>query len=327
MTGKQLFGARFAILLSAIAFVGCAVQPSTVPLSKHIDSNGIIGGKEVKDNDPIVQSTVAIYAEQEVDGEATSFICTGTLVTANLVVTAAHCLGNETAQMAVIFGTSVNKDAPMLPVVAQAGHPRYDRIDAMLSLPPAERPKKLLEELKREGRGDIALIRFAGKIPTGFAPAGIARDLTFVKDGSIVTLAGFGRSNVSKDPKVDNGSGTLRRVDMPLAAVSFNKGEVLIDRVKGKSACMGDSGGPALVQKADGTYVVFGVTSAGLGEGAQTCEAYVAYTSIPAYFPWLERAAVALGKVNARDAVHGDKINPIGVAVSENASSRVAAGF
>ena len=83
--------------------------------------------------------------------------------------------------------------------------------------------------------------------------------------------------------------------------VNYSKSEFLLESAKGKSACHGDSGGPAYVKvevERDGKIVLedvlTGVTSRSVGDELDLCNVSVAYTSIPFYASWIVSTARAL---------------------------------
>ena len=95
----------------------------------------IIGGEPVLPNGQIAQTTVMITGKSN----AGEFICTGTIIDEDIVVTAAHCLKGGAANMRVFFGKK----------------PRS--IDGYI----------------REKYADIGLIRLRDALPPGFRPAKI----------------------------------------------------------------------------------------------------------------------------------------------------------
>ena len=114
---------------------------------------------------------------------------------------------------------------------------------------------------------DIALIRFQGGLPAGYAPAPLlgADETDVLENGAEVTLAGFGRtigdeSQLKKGE--DDGSGVLRKVQTTIRDAHHGNTEVIVEQSDGKGACHGDSGGPAFVRGHDGTLKLFGVTEA-----------------------------------------------------------------
>lgn len=78
-----------------------------------------------------------------------------------------------------------------------------------------------------------------------------------LKIGQTVTLVGFGESD---DPDPEKVYGVKRFVETQISGFSWD--EVFVGDA-GKGACYGDSGGPAMVQLADGSWRSFAVTSWG----------------------------------------------------------------
>lgn len=252
-------------------------------LGGSLDSSDIIGGDDVQAGDPIAASTVLIVG-QENGGE---FICSGSLIAQNLVLTAAHCLGTTgKAKLAIAFRTDINGSGAVVAAKAQA------------------RPSDFVKnsEQSQVDWDDLAVLRLASDAPAGYAPAVILQDASAIQDGADVTLAGYGINVPVAPPNSDAGSGVLRKVDQVILKAQYGATEVLVSE-KDKGACHGDSGGPAFVAAADGSLQLFGVTSRlteddpVVGSGANqaiACTVDMVYTSVLARAAWIQATAAKL---------------------------------
>lgn len=151
-----------------------------------------------------------------VQGQA---FCSGTLVTPNVVVTAAHCISPEIGspswdQVEVFFGTDVSAGGTFIEVVDGLPHPGFDT-----SL--------------EDPQNDIAMLRLGSAAPV--TPVTMA-DLPPV--GTTLTLVGFGITQAGGD-----GAG-LKRVTQ--ATILGEEGSVFFMEVAPSGTCNGDSGGTAL---------------------------------------------------------------------------------
>jgi hypothetical protein len=99
-----------------------------------------------------------------------------------------------------------------------------------------------------------------------------------LKPGQKVVVAGFGRIEAG-----GTGSGTKRWVETTVNRVDTGQG-IQVGGM-GKAPCFGDSGGPAFVQLADGTWRVFGIDSVGTGA---SCAAGDLMTLIHKGVAWME---------------------------------------
>lgn len=247
-------------VLSSVGILFSLIQ---APLC-HAD---IVGGDEVEAKDQIARSTVALYQEMSGGGA----LCTASLISKNVAVTAAHCVEHGVQHMGVILGEKIeSKNREVLRVVDAEIAPGWSE-----------------SHLAGEDAGDIALVKFEGKLPKGYGPAHLLPESASLSQGDEVILAGYGITNALKK----TGAGTLRRATVKVDNPEFGKTEILLDQHQGSGACHGDSGGPAFVQR-NGKDYLLGVTSRGYPVTApDDCRHKVIYTKVTAYRAWLTQAA------------------------------------
>lgn len=248
------------------------------------DSSSIIGGAPVDNKDAIAKSTVAIVASVVTkDDKEGQFICTGSLLKENIILTAGHCVpvvGEEYKEVAlyVIFNTDLNQmqKADVRLVVDHAVHTQYGQVGQ-----------------DGEDAHDLALIKFAGAMAPGYQLAKFLDDESLLKPGTKVTLAGYGL--IETDGVNTKSDDRLRKVDVEVVE-DFGKTEVLLDQTQGKGACHGDSGGPAFLN-VNGTQYVWGVTSRGAGkDGKDDCSLVSVYTKVKAQSEFVNSALKKLGQ-------------------------------
>ncbi|TNF33379.1 MAG: trypsin-like serine protease [Deltaproteobacteria bacterium] len=202
--------------------------------------------------------------------------CSGTLVTPDVVVTAAHCLTSQRGkklvttapeQVAIYFGdgTYTDSNGAAYAAVETLVYPGYDA-NALVN--------------------DIALIRISPPM-TAIAPVPVlphALGFSSANVGETLNFAGFGED--------ENGAyNTKLQADGVLAglgcAVSgcWNAGVAASQfsyTQYDSGPCFGDSGGPAFVNRG-GTWYLAGVTS----YGDNTCTQYGVSTRVDAYEGWI----------------------------------------
>jgi secreted trypsin-like serine protease len=199
-------------------------------------------------------------------GSARGWCCTGTLVAANLVVTAAHCPVDDDCAHRVMFGfdTSPSGGGRVMQVAAVHVHPDY--ID--------------------EGPNDLAALVLERDARTA-PPRRLATNEQLAQ-ARTVRLVGFGFT----DTMGTHGYGIKREVDVPVAsddpafgadpAVEFVAGKPALER----DSCNGDSGGPAYVEH-DGAWLLAGATSRAILNAIRPCGDGGIYARMPAYDAWL----------------------------------------
>ncbi|MBC7659921.1 MAG: trypsin-like serine protease [Chitinophagaceae bacterium] len=181
--------------------------------------------------------------------------CTATLVSPTRIITAAHCVDQRlysSSKFAFATGRDLKSSIPIA-VDHVVAHPQYD-----------------LET----NANDIAYadLHEASPLTVSVLYKGPYSGLL----GQSLVLVGYGSSELNGQ----GSSGTKRLVSMKVSAISDSK--LRFEEV-GKSACSGDSGGPAFVRQSDGTLALAGITSC----GAVRCNSYGVYTRIDPYLGFL----------------------------------------
>ena len=256
------------------------------------DGRRIMGGAPVRQQDFPWQ--VALY-------EGSSFICGGSLIGAQWVLTAAHCVDASDdvpyiptvpvlirpSKLRVMHGATDlgAKGGTWRSVAAIHAHPRYNG------------------EVPREGAdGDIALLRLAAPISSAKKAYGgllvsASEAAKFVVPGACALVSGWGHrrpdGSVSKQL---HAAGILIsdqrtcRAQLSEPGNVISSGELCAGWLSGgRDTCQGDSGGPLVVEGlGKGHYILAGVTSWGSGDCGQKGKPGV-YARVSHYMPWILR--------------------------------------
>lgn len=274
-------GLLFAAVAGSISIIGCAKQglqgqAGTNEVAVPDAGTSILGGTEATGQEDFSQSIVALYNIKS------SGLCTASIVSDSLLVTAAHCVDGTPDQLRIIFGTNITKDGPK-PIAVKAA-------DSFKTSPIW--PFRNNED---KNSGDIALVKFSGGLPPGFKPAQLLKDRSQLRNGAPVLLAGYGIT----DGVSHAGAGVLRSVQITIEDANYSESEVLVAQHDKRGACHGDSGGPAYV-RVDGQLYLWGVTNRGVNDPNNDCTSSAAYADILFYQNWLQKTAGEL--LNAKPA-------------------------
>ena len=263
---------KLSLLILSSLMVACGGSDSNKP-SNFTDDPGqnIIGGSEVRSGDSRFKSVVGIIMVDDRTGQALG-VCTGTLIRKNVVLTAAHCVLASKGKVNFIlyFGTdllNLNQTNAYRVGVAAITHEKYSA------------------ELDKDAY-DIALIKFDGDLPPGFAPVEILKDPRILQNGTPLLVAGFGRNDrYGNDP--NNGTGTLRQVELSVSDAKYSDTEFRSTSI-GKGICQGDSGGPAYVSINNQLYVA-GVSNRVFGIGRINCILASVFLKVDQFHFWIEQ--------------------------------------
>jgi V8-like Glu-specific endopeptidase len=195
------------------------------------DKVQIIGGTESSE-----PGVVAIFAH--LPGETTGTLCSGTVVSDTVVLTAAHCVHPALVAAGSVFevrtGPNILEPAAILPVAATYHADGFD-------------PNNL------PGGHDVAVVVLAEA--TGIAPTPVNFDPAAPSVGATVRQVGYGID----DPDAVTGIGIQREVTTELTDLNEL---LLLFGDESKSQCSGDSGGPSLLS-IGGVETIIGVSSFG----------------------------------------------------------------
>jgi secreted trypsin-like serine protease len=251
----------------ASAFVVCGTLLALAPAAAEAGGNAhssIVGGK--------VASILAFPSLAYIDASnrrGEGFACTGTVIAPRVVLTAAHCVedlerGGYTPAPEYLVATGLANPhqahrADLLRVADTRVFPEFD-------------PGTL--------RGDAAILILASPTDAPAIPLATTADATLYEGGATVLLAGWGllRADSASPPRNLRSTSTVvldpasckrrTRAFNPLYSPALQMCATNPPDHK-TGGCFGDSGGPAIGQRADGSAVEVGITSTG-GPGCST---------------------------------------------------------
>jgi trypsin len=258
---------RFLALSSVLLLAGCATDLSSLEVLEGTGSDveGKIYGGSAPDSwehDAVVSLHTLSRGGRYV---SVGPFCSGTLITEDVVITAAHCTeGTKASSVAIYVGDDPAADiVSHLYAVSEIWvHPGYD---------------------SRTISNDISLIRLATPVtepvtPVPYLPA--AEGLTSADIGALVNFAGFGQTETGTSGVKLQVDGTIDALGCGVSgcpsagdtATQFSYAQ------PSSGPCFGDSGGPAFIYRSSGTYVA-GLTS----YGDSYCNIYGVSTRVDAF--------------------------------------------
>jgi secreted trypsin-like serine protease len=240
----------------------------------------VIGGH----NASIVQYPSLAYIEGV---QATAgYACTGTVVAPRVVLTAGHCVEDiesssitEPAEIAVATGVSNLTKIPRTQVSA---------VDQVLAYPGFD-PSRL--------QGDAGLLILAAPVSAPPIALATSADAALYEPGDELTIAGWGID----DRVTGHAPNQLQAATVPIAEAGrckqatrrfypfFDHARQLcaLDTPHFKvTTCHGDSGGPAIATREDGSLVEVGVTS--LGDGSCNPTSPAVFTRTDQIQAWVQ---------------------------------------
>jgi trypsin len=283
---------RTATLIAAIALL-CSLVFATASgataASNPKATASVIGGH----NATVAQYPSLAYIEGV---QATAgYACTGTVVAPRVILTAGHCVEDIESssivppnEIGVATGVSNLTKIPLAnisEVVQVLAYPNFD-------------PTKL--------QGDAGLLILAAPVAAPPIALATSADAALYEPGTELTIAGWGID----DRKSGHAPNQLQAAQVPVEeAARCKRGTkrfypffdpsrqvCTLDIPNFKiTACHGDSGGPAIATRADGTPVEIGVTS--LGEGSCNPSSPGVFTRVDQISSWVQSwiNAVELG--------------------------------
>jgi V8-like Glu-specific endopeptidase len=283
---------RSSICLSAAFAALCAcASPDAVELAGR--EQAILNGHAADDDERWGTIGIRGYFKPE-KGRITGWICTGTLVQPDLIVTAAHCLYEPSS---LLPGKTRLRATHMIVVAGSSSIDRTDddeefAVASMISYPGGLDEVESDDDAGLGGFQDIALIRTEKAIEQ-VDTMNILPEADFdasLSPGSEITISGYGRRVVdeygvsTEDGLLYVGTATFQR----RSATEFLAGGEEGDE---SDTCPGDSGGPVYMER-DGETFLVGATSRGRDDfSSYDCGKGGVYTIVPAYQGWIDETA------------------------------------
>jgi secreted trypsin-like serine protease len=223
------------------------------------------------------------------------FGCTGTVVAPKVILTAGHCV--ENLETSTIYPGSGYAVATGIADLDQLQRQNVSLVSRAV-LYPGFSPATL--------RGDAGLLVLATPVAAPALPLASTADSTLLAPGTSITIAGWGLTagNAKDTPSVLQSASTVvqpselcKQRSARYYSFYSSAGQFCADDPPDYAVgtCHGDSGGPAIASRPDGSLVEVGITSLG-GPGCRTSLPNV-FTRVDQISPWVASwiAAVEFG--------------------------------
>lgn len=265
---------------------------STSSTSAQMPATGNLAGPTIVGGQPAQSGAWPWQVRLAITTQEGTFLCGGSLVSDQWVLTAAHCIDNA--------GSTVSPAN----VTVRAGSLQRDSGGVVVGV------SRIIKHHAYEPAttdNDIALLRLSSPLPLSstinvVAPLSASQENQLAASNTLATVTGWGTTSPGGDS-----STTLLQTQVPLltssdcaATSAYGSSRLSSNMIcagypsGGKDSCQGDSGGPLVVPNGQGGHVLAGIVS--WGESCAAPNYPGVYTRVANYQPWLQtHTQLALG--------------------------------
>ena len=265
-----------AVSLATSLLMGVLIAPFTAP-----QSQAVVFGEEVPEASATAPWVASIWYTKNINEEA-QFICTGSLIRADIVITAAHCTFDKGFYWVKLGADTLEGDEPFHEVSGTWRDTRYS---------------------KKTITNDLGLLKLTRPV-TDVRPVALPSAAQISKVAKLTKFKMFGwgldqNDEVAKflraanldlqDSAAKRAYGSGFKPATMLASGRYIKAEKLY-----AGGCHGDSGGP-LIGTVDGKPTLVGLTSWGSAEGCDRGKPTI-FTRVTYYLKDISNGIVLVGK-------------------------------
>ncbi|XP_065295409.1 chymotrypsinogen A-like [Dermacentor albipictus] len=278
-TALQLKNVALIILAMALPVAACRIDAENNPSEcGELEPMG-----RIYNGDPVTKETipwmVAVFSKERRSVKYSS-LCGGSIITRNVILTAAHCVVNKgryAAQVDVMYNFTLDGKFTGVHAHKIIVHPRFVKRGEIVH--------------------DVALVKLPVDLEFNrfMKPVCLPTQKMNVA-GKILVVAGWGRTGLGK------GSKSLRRAEVVVLTDKLcqDKLRTSRNRIKaapgpvicafgiGSGACPGDSGGPLTLRGDDGRTLQLGIVSSGQNKCPPNRPPF--YARVSSLMQWIEKA-------------------------------------
>ena len=265
-----------AVSLATSLILGLLIAPFATSQAK-----AVVFGEEVPEASTTAPWVASIWYTKNISQKA-EFICTGSLIRADIIITAAHCTFDKGFYWVKLGSDTLDSDAPLLEVSGTWRDTRYS---------------------KKTITNDLGLLKLTRPV-YGITPVSIPTPAQISKISKLTKFKMYGwgldqNDEVAKflrtanldlqDAAAKRAYGTGFKPEVMLASGRYIKAERIY-----AGGCSGDSGGP-LLGAVDGKQVLVGLTSWGSAQGCDRGKPTI-FTRVTYYLKNISNGIVLVSK-------------------------------
>lgn len=235
---------KYLILILTMILVSCGKNSSGT--NSQLITSAIIDGQVVNSEDEISQSIVSL-----VNSIGTSY-CTATVISEDLLLTAAHCLSDWEKPRLFKKSSRYLKDIRDLKLWFSKYDTNKNNVQGTAIMASSFEVFTVSSQ-NEEYQNDIAVIKLSEKIPAPFKPVAILDGNVVLPAYSEIVASGFGLTSL-RDLRMNNPD-HANKLTMTFLGYS-ETGNLFLKQEAGKNGVFhGDSGGPGFYIDDSGMYL------------------------------------------------------------------------